>query len=33
LAQFAVDPVFPQWIFLRQPNDKAGDAVDCRRAA
>jgi len=34
LAQFAVDPaVSPERIFLRQANDKAGDAWDCRRAA
>jgi hypothetical protein len=32
--QFAVDPaVSPQRIVLRQPDDKAGDAPDCRRAA
>ena len=32
--QFAVDPaVSPQRILLRQPDDKAGDAPDCRRAA
>jgi hypothetical protein len=32
--QFAVDPaVSPQRIPLRQANDEAGDARDCRRAA
>jgi len=32
--QFAVDPaVSPRRILLRQPEDKAGDAPDCRRAA
>ena len=33
LCQFAVDPaVSPQRILLRQADDKAGDARDCRRA-
>jgi hypothetical protein len=33
LCKFAVDPaVSPQRILLRQPDDKAGDARDCRRA-
>jgi hypothetical protein len=32
--QFAVDPaVSPPRILLRQPDDKAGDAPGCRRAA
>ena len=34
LRQFAVDPaVSPQRVLLRQPNDEAGDARDCWRAA
>jgi hypothetical protein len=34
LRQFAVDPaVSPQRFLLRQADDKAGDAGDCRRAA
>jgi hypothetical protein len=34
LGQFAVDPaVSPQRILLCQPDNKAGDAPDCRRAA
>ena len=33
LCEFAVDPaVSPQRILLRQPDDKAGHAPDCRRA-
>ena len=33
LGEFAVDPaVSPQRILLRQADDKAGDARDCRRA-